>query len=286
MLQNLATPINNQLDQLKPNIEEINNVTQQVHTAIATQFENEITIIRGRFTQQHRIIVNVIIESRDTAYRVELGRLIFQTRFNQLQREYLTEEERLLQAQLSTQVRIFIQNEQTHLTALRQYENQHRQTIESNRDIQRCLQIDTVKSQLQQIEARNATLFQQAEIISQQLLLAVANPEGNQLFPKITNVTFWSHVYRKVENDPNQLNTNIRFNQSIQRNFAGTEQYAYNIPTLDQLNIDISSNYGTTIIQNIVMHLLNTRLWVVHIFKSYFLHQQYPRQPQEPEPQQ
>ncbi|KAG2235437.1 hypothetical protein INT48_005787 [Thamnidium elegans] len=269
--------LNRSVTQLRPQITDIvQSITQllQQIRQIRTQFENEITIIRGRFTQQHRIIVNVIIESRDTAYRVELGRLIFQTRFNQLQREYLTEEERLLQAQLSTQVRIFIQNEQTHLTALRQYENQHRQTIESNRDIQRCLQIDTVKSQLQQIEARNATLFQQAEIISQQLLLAVANPEGNQLFPKITNVTFWSHVYRK------------RFNQSIQRNFAGTEQYAYNIPTLDQLNIDISSNYGTTIIQNIVMHLLNTRLWVVHIFKSYFLHQQYPRQPQEPEPQQ
>ncbi|KAI8090638.1 hypothetical protein BDF21DRAFT_483547 [Thamnidium elegans] len=304
-LQNLVTPINNQLDQLRPNIEEINNIAQQVHTAIAqgnlnvvqinhlhymlnrsvtqfhpqiidilqsitrllqqirqirTQFENEITIIRGRLIQQHGIIVNVIIESRDTAYRVELGRLVFQTRLNQLQREDLTEEEWLLQAQLSTQVRIFIQNEQTHLAALRQYETQHRQTI----------------------EARNATLFQQAEIISQQLLLAVANPEGNQFFPKITNATFWSHVYRKAANDPNQLNTNIRFNQSIQRNFAdfeisrkilGTEQYAYDIPALDQLHIAISSNYGTAIIQiilfvDVVMHLLNTRLWVVCIFKA------------------
>ncbi|KAG2230375.1 hypothetical protein INT48_007670, partial [Thamnidium elegans] len=108
----------------------------------------------------------------------------------------------------------------------------------------------TVKHRLQQIEARNATLFQRTEIIPQQLLLAVANPEGNQLFPKMTNVTFWPHVYRKVANDPNQLNINIRSNQSIQRSFAdfeisrkipGTEQYAYDISTLDQLHIAISS---------------------------------------------
>ncbi|KAI8077115.1 hypothetical protein BDF21DRAFT_473856 [Thamnidium elegans] len=150
-------------------LQSITQLLQQIRQ-IRTQFENEITIIRGRLTQQHGVIVNVIIESRDTAYRVELGRLV----------EYLTDEERLLQAQLSTQVHIFIQNEQTHLAALRQYENQHRQTIETN-------------------------------------------PEGNQFFPKITNATFWSHVYRKVANDPNQLNTNIRFNQSIQRTFADFE---------------------------------------------------------------
>ncbi|KAG2233420.1 hypothetical protein INT48_007450 [Thamnidium elegans] len=165
--------LNRSVTQLRPQITDIlQSITQllQQIRQIRTQFKNEITIIRGRLTQQHGVIVNVIIESRDTAYRVELGRLV----------EYLTDEERLLQAQLSTQVHIFIQNKQTHLAALRQYENQHRQTIETN-------------------------------------------PEGNQFFPKITNATFWSHVYRKVANDPNQLNTNIRFNQSIQRTFADFE---------------------------------------------------------------
>ncbi|KAI8079182.1 hypothetical protein BDF21DRAFT_452414 [Thamnidium elegans] len=53
---------------------------------------------------------------------------------------------------------------------------------------------DTIKRWMQQIEARDATLFQQTEIVSQQLLLVVISPEGHQLFPKITNGTFWSRV--------------------------------------------------------------------------------------------
>lgn len=148
---------------------------------------------------------------------------MLQARLNQLQREDLNEGERLLQAQLGTRVRIFILNEQTRLAALRQYENQHRLTIESNRDIQRCLQIYIIKRRLQQIEARNATLFQQTEIISQQLLLVIAYPEGNQFFPKIMDATFWSHVYRKVANDPNRLNTDmVSLNFSYFISFANT----------------------------------------------------------------
>lgn len=97
---------------------------QQIRLVI-TQFEDEITAIRGRLNQQHGIIVNIIIESRDTAYQVELEILVLQANLNQLQREDLNEEERILQAQLGTQVPISIQNEQTHLAALRQCENQH-----------------------------------------------------------------------------------------------------------------------------------------------------------------
>ncbi|KAI9245004.1 hypothetical protein EDC94DRAFT_653757 [Helicostylum pulchrum] len=157
VLQNLATPVNNQLDQLRPNIGDINNIVQQIQDS--------------------------------------------------------NEEERLLQAQLGAQVRIFIQNEQTHLEALRQYENQHRQTIE-----------------------------------------------------KILLISIFQEKFL-------ELNSN-----------------AYNIPTLDRLHITIYSNYATAIVQNVIIYLLNARLWVVRIFKGYFLHQQYPqqqqRQQQEAEPQQ
>lgn len=31
--------------------------------------------------------------------------------------------------------------------------------------------------------------------------------QTNIMFPDITNVTFWSHVYRKVALDPNDMNT-------------------------------------------------------------------------------
>ncbi|KAI9473795.1 MAG: hypothetical protein EXX96DRAFT_652544, partial [Benjaminiella poitrasii] len=43
------------------------------------------------------------------------------------------------------------------------------------------------------------------------------------------------------------------FQTRLDQLLPGTEQYAYNIPTLDQLHIAISRQYGTTIIQNMIM---------------------------------
>lgn len=44
VLQNLATPVNNQLDQLRPNIGDINNIVQQIRTAIAQENLNVVQI--------------------------------------------------------------------------------------------------------------------------------------------------------------------------------------------------------------------------------------------------
>lgn len=109
---------------------------------------------------------------------------MLQIRLDQLRREYLTREEILLQAQLTTQIQSFIRNTQVHLRTLQQQENRHQQTIVTSIYIQQCLQMDNIKRQLQQIENRNGILFQQAEIITQQLSLVVANPDGHQLFPR------------------------------------------------------------------------------------------------------
>jgi uncharacterized coiled-coil DUF342 family protein len=80
--------LNRSVNQLRPQItvivQSITQLLQQIRQT-KTQFENEITTIRGHLAQQHRNIISVIIESRDTAYRIELGRLVFQARLNQLQ---------------------------------------------------------------------------------------------------------------------------------------------------------------------------------------------------------
>ncbi|KAG1111727.1 hypothetical protein G6F42_014938 [Rhizopus arrhizus] len=283
-LQDLTALINNQLDQLRPHIQDVDDILQYLRQT-KTRIENDITDILDRLTQEERTIINIITQSRDTTERIESGRQMLRARLNQFRREDLNQAEILLQSQLNAQLRIFIQNQQDVLTASQRYQDQQRQTIEASADIQQCLQLDTIKRQLQQIEKQNTALFQLAEITSQQLSLAIAEPEGRPLFPKLTDATFWSHVYRKVAIDPNGLNRTIQFNQSIQRNFpdfdisrkiAGSEEYAYTVPTLDRLHIAISSQYGTTIIQNVVMHLLNTRLWIVRIFKGYFVSQQNP----------
>lgn len=43
-LQKLVNPINNQLDQLRPNIQEIDNITQQIRTAITQENPNAVRI--------------------------------------------------------------------------------------------------------------------------------------------------------------------------------------------------------------------------------------------------
>ncbi|KAG1152163.1 hypothetical protein G6F37_001387 [Rhizopus arrhizus] len=115
------------------------------------------------------------------------------------------------------------------------------------------------------------------------IILIKSTPESNQLFPKVTDIAFWSNVSRKVAIGTHHLNTRVRFHSSIPRNFGGfdisrnvpgSDEYAYPIPTLGQLHDDISRLYGATIIQNAVMHLLNTKLWILRIFKGCFLNQQ------------
>ncbi|GAA5796419.1 hypothetical protein HPULCUR_001791 [Helicostylum pulchrum] len=109
--------------------------------------------------------------------------------------------------------------------------------------------------------------------------------QTNIMFPDITNVTFWSHVYRKVALDPNDMNAIMNFHPSITRNFndfdlsrkrPGLDEYLYQIPPLDYTHRAISHNYGSTIIKNTIMHLLNIRLWVIRIFKGFFINQQRP----------
>ena len=63
----------------------------------------------------------------------------------------MTEQERLLQNQLITQVRVFIQQERENLATLTRFERDHQQEI--NQNMQRCLQMDAVSRRLVQIEA-------------------------------------------------------------------------------------------------------------------------------------
>lgn len=71
-----------------------------------------------------------------------------------------------------------------------------------------CMNRDELISRMITVEIQYAQLFQQSEILSQQIRLLDTNPETQGL-PQITNITFWSHLYRKVALDPNNLNATI-----------------------------------------------------------------------------
>jgi hypothetical protein len=45
--------------------------------------------------------------------------------------------------------------------------------------------------------------------MTQQIFLTTTEERANTFFPNVTDETFWSHIYRKVAADPNNLNRRI-----------------------------------------------------------------------------
>jgi hypothetical protein len=45
--------------------------------------------------------------------------------------------------------------------------------------------------------------------MTQQIFLTTTEEQTNASFPNVTDETFWSHIYRKVAADPNNLNGRI-----------------------------------------------------------------------------
>ncbi|KAG1223689.1 hypothetical protein G6F67_009612 [Rhizopus microsporus] len=141
----------------------------------------------------------------------ELHQLVLQTLpavQNVLKQNDLTEEARLEQIQILTVTRERIAVAENQLRIMQPIEQQSQNTLNTNEAARECMNTDILIRRLNLMENQHAQLFQQSEIITQQIRLVDSNLQTQGL-PKITHETFWSHLYRKVALDPNNLNAAI-----------------------------------------------------------------------------
>jgi hypothetical protein len=127
---------------------------------------------------------------------------------NVLRQNDLTEEARLEQIQILTATRERIAVAENQLRIMQPIEQQSQNTLNTNEAARECMNMDILIRRLNSMENQHARLFQQSEIITQQIRLVDSNLQTQGL-SKITNETFWSHLYRKVALDPNNLNAAI-----------------------------------------------------------------------------
>ncbi|GAA5804341.1 hypothetical protein HPULCUR_009829 [Helicostylum pulchrum] len=259
-------------------------VVQRI-TDIKNNLEGNLPDIMNMLPEQERTILQTVIETRALQVQSIQAQALLQSRMRNQRRSGISNAEALVEQQLATQIRVYLMAVQSRLQRLEEYETQNQNFLEQNKHSQHYFLIYGTITRINAIISRYGQIFQQVEIIGQQLHLMAMAEQTNIMFPDITNVTFWSHVYRKVALDPNDMNTIMNFHPSITRNFndfdlsrkrPGLDEYLYQIPLLDYTHRAISHNYGSTIIQNTIMHLLNIRLWVIRIFKGFFINQQRP----------
>ncbi|KAI8375628.1 hypothetical protein EDC96DRAFT_571725 [Choanephora cucurbitarum] len=120
--------------------------------------------------------------------QVNLGRQSIENRLSELRRNSLSEAELLLQSQLLAQIRIFVTNNQQHSQTLQAYQLANQNTINASPAMRDYLQLNQLKRRLQEVLNSNGNLFQQAEIVCQQIALISSSPQGHTLLPKITHI--------------------------------------------------------------------------------------------------
>ncbi|CEI89936.1 hypothetical protein RMCBS344292_04272 [Rhizopus microsporus] len=195
-----------------------------------------------RFERLNPVERQAVQNLRMIANLRELHQLILQTLptvQNVLRQNDLTEGARLEQIQILTVTRERIAVAENQLRIMQPIEQQSQNTLNTNEAARECMNTDILIRRLNLMENQHAQLFQQSEIITQQIRLVDSNLQTQGL-PKITHETFWSHLYRKVALDPNNLNAAIRFSPHILNNFndfeatrrePGLDTYRYAIPT-------------------------------------------------------
>ncbi|KAI8374079.1 hypothetical protein EDC96DRAFT_562794 [Choanephora cucurbitarum] len=156
----------------------------------------------NRLTEVQRAIINNIMNAINVPDQVNLGRQAIENRLNELRRNNLSEAELLLQSQLLAQTRVFVTNKQQHSQTLQANQLANQNTINAIPAMREYLQLNQLKRRLQEVLSSNGNLFQQAEIICQQIALISSNPQGHTLFPKITHSTFWFAHTPKSCNQP------------------------------------------------------------------------------------
>lgn len=122
----------------------------------------------------------------------ELHQLVLQTLpavQNILRQNDLTEEARLEQIQILTATRERIAVAENQLRIMQPIEQQSQNTLNTNEAARECMNMDILIRRLNSMENQHARLFQQSEIITQQIRLVDSNLQTQGL-SKITNETF------------------------------------------------------------------------------------------------
>ncbi|GAA5800839.1 hypothetical protein HPULCUR_006278 [Helicostylum pulchrum] len=230
----------------------------QMITDIKKNLEGNLPDIMNMLPEQERTILQTVIEARALQVQSIQTQALLQSRMQNQRRSGISNAEALVEQQLATQIRVYLMAVLSRLQRLEEYETQNQNFLEQNEHSQHYFLIYGTITRINAIISRYGQIFQQVEIIGQQLHLMTMAEQTSIMFPDITNVTFWSHVYRKVALDPNDMNAIMNFHPSITRNFndfdlsrkrPGLDEYLYQIPPLDYTHRAISHNYGSTIIQ-------------------------------------
>ncbi|ORE02701.1 hypothetical protein BCV72DRAFT_308876 [Rhizopus microsporus var. microsporus] len=258
--QNESTLLMDQLMQLQQNFEQLNTVVNEImttthHQEIANQDIENIQILHNRLieingniepiiTLVRRTVANILLRIRQwkldlqnqlperlerlnplerqiiqnlrvIANLRELHQIILQTLptvQNVLRQNDLTEEARLEQIQILTVTRERITAAENQLRIVQPIEQQSQSTLNTNEAARECMNMDILIRRINSMENQRARLFQQSEHFS-----------------------------------PHILNNFNNFEAS--RRESGLDTYRYAIPTLDLLHRNLSSAYGSAIVQ-------------------------------------
>ncbi|KAI9478150.1 MAG: hypothetical protein EXX96DRAFT_619094 [Benjaminiella poitrasii] len=165
-LQGLTAPINAVMQEII-NIEHVNQLHNLLDRSVA-QLLPYIIAIQQTITQLLQLLRQMKAQIEND---IQLSLVVCQNKKGALPMSSFSQE--------TQQTELNLEDKCSRPILISYYKNQHRSIIDANREIEQCLQMDSIKRRLQQVESQRSSLFQQAEIISQQLSLVVANPEGN-----------------------------------------------------------------------------------------------------------
>lgn len=178
----------------------------QMITDIKNNLEGNLPDIMNMLPEQERTILQTVIEARALQVQSIQTQALLQSRMQNQRRSGISNAEALVEQQLATQIRVYLMAVQSRLQRLEEYETQNQNFLEQNEHSQHYFLIYGTITRINAIISRYGQIFQQVEIIGQQLHLMTMAEQTSIMFPDITNVTFWSHVYRKVALDPNDMN--------------------------------------------------------------------------------
>ncbi|KAI8372215.1 hypothetical protein BD560DRAFT_489451 [Blakeslea trispora] len=150
----------------------------------------------------------------------------------------------LLRTQLTRQIRIFNSNNEQQLQTLQTYRLTNQHLIDSDAKRLNTFSMITLEDNSKKSHLATINYFSRLKSLLNRMLLLKQHPKMS---------FFWSDVYRRVAVVPQHLNTRTHFHPSILRNFvdfdmstkiADSDECAYAVPSLDQLNVEIPHMYG------------------------------------------
>ncbi len=144
-----------------------------------------------QMNQQQIIIMDRIIQQRFlTEKRDRLQQLVL-NRARAQQQPGMTAQESTEAQQVWSQASLMLRIANDSLAILQEFEPQNQDLINNNQHVRSYLEPHNAEARLERIEEQYGRLFQQVEIMTQQIFLTTTEERTNALFPSVTNVSFW-----------------------------------------------------------------------------------------------